>query len=132
MKQFSPAAVALSFVDCINRSDHRALVAAMSEDHQLEIFNEPPVVGRAANAAAWIGYLKAFPNYAIHPRQLAESGGVVAILGHTIGSHLRLSDVEESKLSLIWVATVENNLVTRWRLVEDTPRNREECGLTFH
>jgi hypothetical protein len=55
--------------------------------------------------------------------------GVVAILGHTTGSHLALSDDEERAHTLIWLAHTANGAVTRWRLIDDTPAKREAYGL---
>jgi hypothetical protein len=96
----------------------------MSEDHRLEVFHEDPVVGRDANTTAWRGYFASFPRYVIHPRRISERDGIVAILGHTTGSHLGLSDDEERQLTLIWIAHTAGGCVTRWRLVEDTSTNR--------
>ena len=51
-RKLPPTAVVLGFVDCINRGDLDGLVAMMSEDHRLEVFDEEPVVGRQGNAVA--------------------------------------------------------------------------------
>jgi hypothetical protein len=119
-----PVALAISFVDRINHRDLDGLVTLMSEHHRLEVFDEKPVVGRDANSAAWRGYFDAFPRYVVYPQRISEKDGVVAILGHTTGSHLGLSDDEERRLTLIWVAHAADGYVTRWRLVEDTAQNR--------
>jgi ketosteroid isomerase-like protein len=129
MRPLPPSALALGFVDCINRGDLDALVALMSEDHRLEVFHEAPVVGRAANATAWRGYMEAFPRYVIHPERIAADGDVVAILGHTTGSHLGLPDAEEQKLRLIWLAHVRDRALTRWVLIADTAEDRKRFGL---
>ena len=76
------AAVALAFVDCINRRDLDGLTALMSADHRLEVFDEDPLVGRNANVDAWRGYFGAFPEYLIYAREISERDGVVAILGN--------------------------------------------------
>ena len=65
----------------------------------------------------------------IHPHQLTALGGEVVVLGHTTGSHLDLPDDEESRLNVIWRATVIDGLVTRWQILEDTPARRAELGL---
>ncbi len=119
-----PVAVAVSFVDRINHRDVDGLATLMSSDHRLEVFDEVPVVGKDANTAAWRGYFDGFPRYVIHPHRIAEQDGSVAILGHTTGSHLGLPDDEERKLTLIWIADTTRGIVTRWRLLEDTPSNR--------
>ena len=129
MKQLPPPAVALGFIDCINRGDLEGLVMLMAEDHRLEVFDEAPLVGRVANASAWRGYMSSYPRYVIYPHQIAAAGDVVAILGHTTGSHLGLTDAEEQELLLIWLAYVRDGVVERWRLIENTPANRRQFGL---
>jgi hypothetical protein len=91
-KPLPPVALAISFIDCINRSDLAALSDLLSTDHRLEVFDEEPLVGKQANAVAWRGYFEKFPSYVIYPREIAERSGIVAILGHTTGSHLGLRD----------------------------------------
>ena len=76
------------------------------------------------------GYFKSFPSYLIYPQRIAEiPRGVVAILGHTTGSHLGLTDAEEAQEMLIWVAATAEGAVASWTLVEDTPFNRERFRL---
>lgn len=129
MKTLPPLTLALSFVDRINHGDSLGLAQLMSDDHRLEVFNEPPLIGRAENQKAWAGYFSDYPDYLIHPSRMAESGEAAAILGTTTGSHLGLPDSEERKLSLIWVARVRAGLVRAWQLVEDSAENRQLFGL---
>jgi len=129
VRHLPATAVALGFIDRINRGDLEGLVSMMAADHRLEVFDEPPVVGRAANAKAWQGYLNAFPRYVIYPRRIAAAGDVVAILGHTTGSHLGLPDSAERELLLIWLAYVQDGVVDRWCLIEDSPSSRKRFGL---
>ncbi|OBA96671.1 hypothetical protein A5662_17490 [Mycobacteriaceae bacterium 1482268.1] len=125
-----PVAVAVRFIDCINRTDLDGLVATMTDDHRLEVFDEEPVVGKDANATAWRGYFDSFPTYVIYPHRIAEvTESAVAILGHTTGSHLGLSDDEEAQQSLIWLVETRDGRVRVWKLVEDIPENRERLGL---
>jgi hypothetical protein len=122
-------AVVISFIDCINRRDVEGLGRFMTEDHALQVFAEPPLIGRDANIAAWRSYAASFPNYVIHPHRIAERIGCVAVVGHTTGSHLRLPDASESKLTLIWLAGLAGGKVRTWTLVEDNPDNRHHLGL---
>ena len=102
----------------------------MSPDHRLQVFDEAPVVGRDVNERAWAGYFESFPSYLIYPHRIADiPGGVVATLGHTTGSHLGLTDAEESRLTLIWVAETAQGTVASWTLVQDTPINRDRFRL---
>jgi ketosteroid isomerase-like protein len=125
----SAVAVAVSFIDRINRTDVDALAELMTDDHSLHVFEEPPLVGRAANVEGWRGYFASFPDYVIYPRHIVENAGVVAILGHTTGSHLELSDADERLMTLIWLAAVVDGAVRSWTLVEDTDDNRQKYGL---
>jgi hypothetical protein len=124
-----PRAVALRFVERVNRADVAGLEALLTEDHTLQVFDEPPQRGRLAVAAGWRGYARAFPAYTIYPHRVAARGNQVAILGHTTGSHLGLPDEEESKLTLIWIVSVEGKRVSSWTLVEDTPAHRQALAL---
>jgi SnoaL-like domain len=126
-----PVAVAIRFIDCVNRGDLDGLVATMTDDHRLEIFDEEPLLGKDANAAAWRGYFEGFPNYVIYPHHIVEvTGSLVAILGHTTGSHLGLPDAEESQETLIWLAETRSGQVRVWSLIDDTPDNRRRLSLT--
>jgi hypothetical protein len=102
----------------------------MADDHRLQVFTEAPVVGKEANKKAWGGYFESFPDYVIYPRRIAEvNDTLVAILGHTTGSHLGLPDDEESRQSLIWLAETASGLLGMWMLVDDTPENRRRYAL---
>ena len=73
--------------------------------------------------------MESYPAYVIYPHRIAERAGVVAVLGHTTGSHLGLPDEEESQLTLIWLAEVVDGALHSWRLIEDTPDNRQQFRL---
>jgi ketosteroid isomerase-like protein len=122
-------AVALAFIDCINRGDVDGLGWLMADEHALRVFDEPPIVGRAANVEAWRGYVDRFREYLVHPHRVAEDGDTVAVLGHTTGSHLGLPDEEECRLALIWVARIADGAVASWTLIDDSPANRRRLGL---
>jgi hypothetical protein len=124
-----PVAVALSFVDAINRRDAVGLGELMTDEHALVVFDEPRLVGRAANIEAWNGYMASFPAYVIHPFAIAVRDTQVAIAGTTTGSHLGLPDEEETRQSLIWLCDVEGDAVACWTLVEDTAQRRRDLRL---
>jgi hypothetical protein len=125
-----PVAAVIGFIDCINRGDIVGLSRLMTEDHELQVFEEAPVAGRDANIAGWQGYVTTFPNYGIYPHQIADQGTRVAVLGHTTGSHLGLSDDQERALILIWLAEVTDGALRLWRLLPDTAENRQDLGLS--
>lgn len=51
------------------------------------------------------------------------------MLGTTTGSHLGLSDEEEMKLDVVWLAQVVDGQLPLWRVAEDTPELRDEVGI---
>jgi hypothetical protein len=124
-----PVAVVIGFIDCVNRGDIVGLSRLMSEDHELQVFEEAPLTGREANTAGWQGYATAYPDYVIYPHRIAGQGTRVAVLGHTTGSHLGLPDDQERAVTLIWLADVADGALRLWRLLPDTPENRQELGL---
>jgi len=122
-------AAVIGFIDRINHGDVDGLSRLMTEDHELRVFDEPPLAGREANVAAWRGYAGAFPDYCIHPHRIAEADGRVAVQGHTTGSHLGLPEAEERGRTLIWIADVVEGALRSWTLVEDSAANRARLGL---
>jgi hypothetical protein len=124
-----PIRLVLSFINCINDGDVQTLGRLMTDDHELKVFDAAAVVGREANLAAWRGYVESYPAYVIYPDRIVECAGEVAVLGHTTGSHLDLPDEEESQLTLIWLAEIVEGAIHSWRLIEDTPTNRQRLGL---
>lgn len=124
-----PLALALSFVDCINRADVDGLARLMHEEYVLTVFDEAPQPGRLAGIEGWRGYAAAFPEYVIYPRRMATVGDTAAILGHTTGSHLGLPDEEEARITLIWLGTVREGRIADWTLIEDTAENRTRWAL---
>src|SRR4051794_11843148 len=91
-----PVAAVVSFVDGINRGDVAQLSLLMTDDHELRVFDEPPIQGKQANIDAWLGYVSSFPRYVIYPHAIVADGWDVVVLGHTTGSHLCLPDDQES------------------------------------
>lgn len=122
-------ATVISFIDRINRADPDDLGLLMTADHRLHVFDEPPLIGRAANVEAWRGYFTSYSQYVIYPRRITSHDQSVAVLGHTTGSHLDLPEHEEAELTLIWLATAVDGMVTLWRLTEDNATHRSRYGL---
>ena len=125
-----PVACVVSFVDAINRGDITHLASLMTLDHRLQVLDEPPLDGKAANIAAWRGYFSSFPDYVIYPWHIVDRGDEVVVLGSTTGSHLGLEDDAERRLAVIWRAQVREGRLHLWQIVEDTPATRHELGIT--
>lgn len=124
-----PVAAVVAFIDRINKGDIDGLARLMTDGHVLRVHDDPPVVGRDANIAAWRGYVDAFPTYAIEPEGFALNGGRVVVWGTTTGSHLGLPDQEERRLGVLWAAEVHDGLIRSWQALEDTAENRRTLGV---
>lgn len=124
-----PIALAVSFIDAINRQDLEALAHLLSNEHELRVQTQPPVVGREANRDAWRAYFGVCPDYVVYPEEVIEADGVVAILGHTTGSHLRLPDEEERAIGVVWRAeTTADGHITVWEVLDDSTDLRIRLG----
>jgi hypothetical protein len=106
----------VSFVDCINRGDLDGLTRLMTDDHELVVLDEPPLVGRDANADAWRGYFTSFSQYVIYPDRFEVKGDRISLFGTTTGSHLGLPDDEELQLGVVWTAEVVDGRLARWQI----------------
>ncbi|HEY5854363.1 MAG TPA: nuclear transport factor 2 family protein [Aldersonia sp.] len=127
-----PVAAVVGFVDAINRGDVERLCSLMTEDHRLQVLDEAPLAGRAANREAWIGYTTAYPDYVIYPSRIVDHGAEVFVLGTTTGSHLGLADEEERTLGVIWRAVVRDGALSVWQVIEDSPDARARYELDAH
>jgi len=119
-----PVAAVVTFIDRINKGDVDGLGRLMTDDHELRVLDEPPVVGRASNLDAWRGYTRAFPDYTIDAQGFTLEGGRVVVRGTTIRSHLGLPDDEERRLGVLWVAEVHAGLLRSWQVLDDTAEHR--------
>ncbi len=87
--------------------------------------------GKEANVDAWTRYVSSFPEYVIYPHKVVARNAEVVVLGHTTGSHLDLPDEQESKLTLLWRAIVQDGRLHLWQLIPDTPDRRTEFGIAL-
>jgi hypothetical protein len=124
-------ATVLNFIDCINRGDIDGIDALIADQHTMQMFNEPPEVGRVSVVEAWAEYLRSFPHFEIHPHSYTAHRGV-AVLGHVTGSHVPFNATQPRLVTIIWSAQVECRRIVSWRLHHDTPRHRMEFGFPIN
>jgi hypothetical protein len=137
-----PKAVALDFVERINSRDPAAIVAAMTPDHEFIDSAGSSITGREAMLEAWSAYFRLFPDYRIEVESVVERGGSVVIVGSSSGTlsssgRLELAGPdgalppdEELQGPAIWSGHVRDGLISRWRVLDDTPAVRESLGLS--
>lgn len=117
MNTTDPQEIALEFVDCINNHDTRDLASLMTEDFMMIAHNEEPDIGREIMREGFQSYFTQFPEYKIHIEKVTRSGNAIAMVGKTTGSHV--PPEIEKKETVVFIATIEGNLVAEWRIFSD-------------
>ena len=120
---------AFNFVEKINKHDLKNLIKLMSTDHTLIVFDNNPEKGKNIMKNAWKSYFDICPNYMIYISQYAIKNDTVSFLGRTTGSHRKISRIDEFEETLIFTATIKNNRISKWQLLNDTPDNRKSVNL---
>lgn len=116
MRQRLPESVILEFIERINAGDAAGIASLTAPvytftDTEGDVY---VVEGPEAVRQSWNEYLLAYPNYKIFVQRVLRSGNGVAIVGQTSGSHLP-SEIEREEL-VLWIAELEDGLVSDWRI----------------
>ena len=107
--------VVLDFIEAINNGDLEGVTALMSEDYVFVDHSGSEHRGREKMREAWRHYLRNWPDYRIHVREILKCGkDSFAVLGATTGSHVG-EDVESNE-TVLWLADVSDGKVTLWRM----------------
>jgi hypothetical protein len=110
MEDLSPLAIVTDFIECINQGDLQKVNSYISTeviftDIQGRVYLEPEFMEE---------YLKTYPNYKIHVKNILRGGDGVAIVGYTTGSHVN-AEIEEDEV-LVWTVEMRDSLITEWRI----------------
>jgi ketosteroid isomerase-like protein len=112
------------FNDMINARDLDGLAALLSVDHRFVDSAGNPVVGKDDCIDAWRGFFAAFPAYRNEFDSVRVAGGTIVVSGHSYcPGHPELEG------PALWTASVDRDLVSEWRVYDDTPQTRELLGL---
>ena len=104
----------LKFVERINARDADGLAELMTEDFTFVDYEGGGYAGRDDGRDNFAKYFELYPEYKIHVSEVLRSGKDIAILGTTTGSHVA-AEVEADEV-VLWVAEVEGDLVSSWRI----------------
>lgn len=131
MSSDSAVDIAIEFVEQLNRRDFGGLVDLMASDFQLFPGGEEVISGREKARDALAGYVSSWPDFQIHVSDVHLIENVVVIVGRTTGSCEQVPKGDEIRQRRLYVAKVENGLVTEFRhLPEDTDAIRKELGMS--
>jgi ketosteroid isomerase-like protein len=123
-----------AFVRAINRQDVDAIAASMSEGHRFIDSLGTVVEGREKMRAAWAGYFRMVPDYAIAVEETFSDGPAVVLLGVAMGTYsaggpLRAENRWETPAAIR--ALIEDGKVAEWRVYADNEpmrRSMAKCG----
>lgn len=111
-----PKLIALQFNEYINNQDIKGLSKLMTEGH-IFIDRANKQYGDMVNG--WKDFFSSFPTYKNYFHRVDSRVNIVILLGYAKWSKDSLK-----KDYAIWTAKIENDLVSEWRIYEDTEENR--------
>jgi hypothetical protein len=118
MNKKDPKLTALLFNECINNQDIEGLCNLMSKDHKLTVREGKTEKGKDVNRKGWKSFFKSFPEYKNYFHRIESKENLVILLGYAFWS------VSEPYDPAIWTAIIINDLVSEWRIYQDTLENR--------
>ncbi len=112
-----------AFNDCINKQDIKGLSALMAENHCFIDRDGEAFGPKVALVAGWKQFFKDFPKYRNTFEKLEVTDNLVAVRGYAYWNE------EEPFDPVIWTGTIEDELISEWRVLEDSPKNRKKYNL---
>jgi uncharacterized protein (TIGR02246 family) len=117
MKGANSEEVALRFIEKINARDASGLSELMTEDFMFVDYEGEVYRGRETMRDGFAEYFENFPEYKIHVQKVCVSGGDLAFVASTTGSHVP-PELEVNE-ALVFTARFEGGLVGEWRIYTD-------------
>jgi hypothetical protein len=118
MNKRDPKLTALQFNEYINNQDIKGLANLMSNDH---IFIDRHGDRYADMVNGWMEFFENFPTYKNYFTRVESHNNLVILIGYAIWS----KDSLERDYA-IWTARIENDLLVKWQIYEDTDENRKK------
>ena len=118
-----PISIVQAFNNCINKQDIFGLSDLMAENHTF-IDREGTSHGPKSHMVeVWKGFFEMFPSYRNTFNKIEAFDNNVSVLGFAYWSEKELYD------PVIWTAIIKDNLISEWRVYEDSPENRKISNL---
>jgi hypothetical protein len=110
IENMTPLSIVTDFIGYVNQGDTEKVNALISKD---VVFTD--IQGRVYEEPEFMeNYLKAYPKYNIHIRNILRGGKGVAVVGYTSGSHVD-PEIEKNEV-LVWTVEVKEGQITYWRI----------------
>jgi hypothetical protein len=117
----------ISIVNAFNRyitnQDIDGLTSLMTENHTLVDRDGSAHGPKSCMIGGWKEFFKGFPEYRNVFEKFTVSDNLVSVLGFAYWSEEYPYD------PVIWTAIVEDDLISEWRVYEDTPEHRTKFSL---
>lgn len=123
MNTRDPKLTVLQFNEYINNQDADELGKLLSEGTKLVEGEETTKTGKAEVENYWIEFFKLVPDYRNHFTRIESEGDRVIIIGFSTCSNELLDG------PALWTASVKDDLIDEWRILEDTRENRASLGI---
>jgi hypothetical protein len=112
-----------AFNECINNQDIKGLSALMAENHCFIDRDGEAYGPKTSMVAGWKQFFKDFPDYRNTFEKVEVRDNLVAVRGYAYWTE------DEPYDPVIWTGTIEDGLISEWRIYADTPENRKEFNL---
>lgn len=115
--------IVVEFNNCINNQDIHGLSSLMSENHTFIDRDGGSHGPKSYMIKGWKDFFIMFPAYSNTFERIEVLDDLVSVLGFAYWSK------EEQYDPVIWTAVIEDNLISEWRVYEDSPENRRRFSL---
>lgn len=123
MNSKDPKLVALQFNEYINNHDIEELTSLMVEEFKFIDKSGKVEKGKELMTRNWISFWDEFPDYKKKITRVESRDNFVILIGYSTCSYKPLDG------PTIWIATIENDLVVKWQIYEDTEEIRKKLNI---
>lgn len=122
MPSQSPIELVLRFEELINSLNPEGVISLLTPDSIFIDSLGNRIQGIDKLRAAWAGYFKMIPDYAISHAEIFAQGDTVAIFGTAQGTFARGSELRREdfwKTPAAWRAVVKDGKIAEWQVFAD-------------
>ena len=118
-----PISIVQAFNNCINKQDIYGLSDLMAENHTFIDRDGTSHGPKSHMVEGWKGFFEMFPSYRNTFNKIEAFDNNVSVLGFAYWSEKEPYD------PVIWTAIIKDNLISEWRVYEDSPEYRKIFNL---